>query len=141
MSSAAVEFFEQKLQFETDPADAWEDLRAGKPLVIVDARSEASYARRHIAGAINIPHRTMNGVTTARLDRSLTYVVYCDGIGCNASTKGSRNLAALGFDVREMIGGIEWRVRDGFPVEGDADTPIGEPAPSPAVAGAACPSC
>lgn len=135
MSSAATDFFDHKLQFETDPADAWEDLQAGKPIVIVDARSEASYEERHIAGAINMPHRKMNAITTAGLDRSVTYVVYCDGIGCNASTKGSRNLSALGFTVREMVGGLEWWIRDGFPVEGNDDA--GGVARVPH----ACPSC
>jgi hypothetical protein len=41
----------------------------------------------------------MSAETTAGLDRKV-YVVNCDGIGCNASTKGSHKLAQLGFAAR-----------------------------------------
>jgi hypothetical protein len=37
----------------------------------------------------------MNSETTARLDRGKVYVVYCDGIGWNVSTKGAYKLARL----------------------------------------------
>ena len=46
-------------------------------------------------GAVSFPHREMSAETTAELDRSKAYVVYCDGIGCNASTKGAYKLAGL----------------------------------------------
>jgi rhodanese-related sulfurtransferase len=58
----------------------------------------------------------MSAETTAQLDRSKVYVVYCDGIGCNASTKGVHNLARLGFRAKELLGGIDWWRRDGHPV-------------------------
>jgi len=47
-------------------------------------------------------------------------VTYCDGIGCNASTKGALNMARLGFKVRELIGGLDWWKRDGHPTERNA---------------------
>jgi rhodanese-related sulfurtransferase len=34
--------------------------------------------------------------------------------GCNGSTKAALRLAALGFQVKEMIGGVEWWERDGY---------------------------
>jgi hypothetical protein len=40
-------------------------------------------------------HREMKSESTARLDRGKVYVVYGDGIGCNASTKGAYKLARL----------------------------------------------
>jgi rhodanese-related sulfurtransferase len=49
---------------------------------------------------------------------SKTYVCYCDGIGCNASTKGALNMAKLGFKVKELIGGIEWWKFDGYATAG-----------------------
>ena len=58
----------------------------------------------------------MTAETAARLDRSKVYVVYCDGIGCNASTKGAYKLARLGFRAKELLGGIDWWRRDGHPV-------------------------
>lgn len=45
---------------------------------------------------------------------------YCDGIGCNASTKTALKLLMLGFEVRELIGGLDWWKRDGYPTEGDS---------------------
>lgn len=54
--------------------------------------------------------------TTAVLDRNLVYVCYCDGIGCNGSTQGAYKLASLGFEVKELIGGLHWWRQDGFAV-------------------------
>jgi rhodanese-related sulfurtransferase len=92
-------------------------LRKGASAVVVDARSEAAFAKEHIPGAINIPHRNMSVESTRELDRAKLYVTYCDGIGCNASTKAAFKLTELGFHVRELIGGIEWWKRDGYPTE------------------------
>ena len=58
----------------------------------------------------------MDAETVARLDRSKVYVVYCDGIGCNASTKGAYKLARLGFRAKELLGGLDWWRRGAHPV-------------------------
>ena len=49
---------------------------------------------------------------------------YCDGIGCNASTKTALKLLTLGFQVRELIGGLDWWKRDGYATAGEK-TPAG----------------
>jgi rhodanese-related sulfurtransferase len=116
-SNATAEHFRTKLAFETDAWDLNEMLRAGKKVVIIDARTETAFAQEHIPQAINFPHRTMNRESTTKLDRNTLYVTYCDGIGCNASTKGALKLAELGFPVKELIGGIDWWKRDGYPTE------------------------
>jgi len=54
----------------------------------------------------------MNEETTKGFDRMALVVTYCDGIGCNASTKGALNMARLGFRVKEPIGGLDWWKRD-----------------------------
>ena len=110
--------YSDKLQFETDSWDLRAALDKGEPVVVVDARSAQSYEKEHIPGAINLPHRTMTEESTRHLDRKNLYVVYCDGIGCNASTKGALNLARLGFRVKELMGGIDWWKRDGHKTEG-----------------------
>ena len=56
----------------------------------------------------------MNEETTKHLDKSKNYVTYCDGIGCNASTKGALNMSKLGFKTKELLGGLDWWVRDGY---------------------------
>ena len=53
------------------------------------------------------------------LDKSKVYVCYCDGIGCNASTKTALKLLTLGFQVRELIGGLDWWKRDGYATHGE----------------------
>ena len=60
----------------------------------------------------------MDPETTAHLDKDALYVTYCDGIGCNASTKGALNMVRLGFNVKELMGGLDWWIRDGYETEG-----------------------
>ena len=75
---------EDKLRFHTDSWDLSVDLEAGSTGIgVIDARGHDAYAAGHIPGAISFPHREMSVETTANLDRSIVYVVYCDGIGCN----------------------------------------------------------
>jgi rhodanese-related sulfurtransferase len=124
--SGGAEHYRNKLMFETDAWDLKDMLRAGSKIVVIDARSDVAYAQEHIPGAINFPHRTMDRESTRHLDRDTLYVTYCDGIGCNASTKGALKLAELGFQVKELIGGIDWWKRDGYPVE-SALVAISEP--------------
>jgi rhodanese-related sulfurtransferase len=108
---------EDKLRFHTDSWDLSVDLKAGlSDIVVIDARSPDTYAAGHIPGALGFPHREMSAETTAGLNRSKVYVVYCDGIGCNASTKGAYKLAKLRFRAKELLGGIDWWRRDGHPV-------------------------
>ena len=118
-----IRFYEAKLRFETDAWDLFEALGNGEHVFVIDARSPEAYALEHIPGAINIPHRTMSEATTAQLDRSARYVTYCDGIGCNASTKGALALARLGFSVQELMGGLAWWKRDGYATEGAEASP------------------
>ena len=85
------------------------DLKAAlADIVVIDARSRDAYIAGHIPGAISFPHRDMNAETVARFDRSKVYVVYCDGIACNASTKGAYKFARLGLRVKELLGGLDW---------------------------------
>ena len=109
--------YEAKLAFETDSWDLKVAMESGENIIVIDARSPEAYQKEHIPGAINIPHRTMNEETTKHLDRLALVVIYCDGIGCNASTKGALNMAKLGFRVKELIGGLDWWKRDGHKTE------------------------
>ncbi|WP_161803937.1 GNAT family N-acetyltransferase [Gulbenkiania mobilis] len=114
MTHPQIAFYEAKLAYETDPADVQAALAAGKKWLLVDARSTDAYARETIPSALSIPHRTMNPETTACLPRDHLIVTFCDGIGCNGSTQGALALARLGFNVKEMLGGIDWWKRDGY---------------------------
>jgi rhodanese-related sulfurtransferase len=120
MMEQQLKHYSDKLAFEIDSWDLRAALDKGELIVVVDARSAQSYQQEHIPGAINFPHRTMTEESTRQLDRSRLYVVYCDGIGCNASTKGALNLTKLGFRVKELMGGLDWWKRDGYKTEGSA---------------------
>ena len=113
-----IRFYAAKLEFETDSWDLFESLKNPTSVVVIDTRSEEAYEREHIPGAVNLPHRTLSPETTAGLNKALTYVTYCDGIGCNASTKGALKMAKLGFRVKELLGGLDWWTRDGYATEG-----------------------
>jgi rhodanese-related sulfurtransferase len=113
-----IEHYESKLAYEIDPADLHEALKNEENVIVIDARSAQGYTLEHIPGALNIPHRTMNKETTSHLDKKVLYITYCDGIGCNASTKGALKMARLGFTVKELIGGLAWWKTDGYSTEG-----------------------
>lgn len=117
-----IDFYEQKLNFEIDPADLHEALKGNQNIIVIDTRSPQGFEQEHIPGAINIPHRTMNAETTRHLDKTALVVTYCDGIGCNASTKGALNMVKLGFTVKELIGGIAWWKAEGYATEGSAES-------------------
>ena len=113
--------YENKLAFEIDAADVAEYFKTkvndGK-IIVIDTRSTSAFEREHIPGAINFPHRTMNEETVKPLRTDVLYVTYCDGVGCNASTKGALKLSRLGFKVKELMGGLDWWKRDGYSTAG-----------------------
>ena len=113
-----IDFYEKKLHYEIDAWDLQDLIKNHSPVVVIDARSSEAYSHEHIPGAINIPHRTMTPENTADLDKNALIVTYCDGIGCNASTKGALNMTRLGFHVKELMGGLDWWKRDGYSTAG-----------------------
>jgi len=113
-----IEFYQNKLDLEMDPSDLFHALENGDSLIPLDTRQPFGFEKEHIPNAINIPHHEMDEKSTRHLDKTKTYVCYCDGIGCNASTKGALNMAKLGFTVKELIGGIEWWKFDGYATVG-----------------------
>jgi len=109
-----VDEMHRQLRYHTDSWDLAHDLTARHPdIVVVDVRPPTAYEAAHIPGALSFPHREINEESARALDRSKIYVVYCDGIGCNGSTKGAYKLSSLGFKVKELLGGLDWWRRDG----------------------------
>lgn len=113
-----IKHYSDKLAYEIDSWDLKVALENGEPVIVLDTRSPQAYETEHIPGAVSLPHRAMDALTTAGFNKACLVVTYCDGIGCNASTKGALNMARLGFRVRELIGGFDWWKRDGHPTEG-----------------------
>lgn len=113
-----IKYYKNKLAYEMDSWDLFEALDNDENIIVIDTRSTEAYEICHIPKSLNIPHRTMDIKTTNSLDKTALYVCYCDGIGCNASTKGALKMAELGFMVKELIGGLDWWNRDGYSTEG-----------------------
>jgi len=109
-----INHYLNKLNYEIDSSDVYEAIQKQEKIIVIDARKPQAYQTCHIPNALNLPHKQMNEETTKMLDKDFLYVVYCDGIGCNASTKGALNMTRLGFKVKELLGGLDWWKRDGY---------------------------
>lgn len=114
----AQRHFAARLAYETDAADVAADLAAGtRPYTVVDVRSRRAHHRGRVPGAVSLPAGEIDAAAAAALPAG-PLVVYCWGPGCNGAAKGAHRLAALGREVKEMLGGFEYWVREGQPVEG-----------------------
>jgi rhodanese-related sulfurtransferase len=112
----ALTFFAAKLAFQTDVSDVAAAL-ATVDFTLVDTRDLRAWRQGHIPGAVHLP-RGMIPIRAAKLlGRDRPVVVYCWGPGCDGATKSALALAERGYQVKEMIGGIEYWIREGFPVE------------------------
>ncbi|WP_435093937.1 rhodanese-like domain-containing protein [Clavibacter michiganensis] len=136
-SLSATDFFAAKLTYETDPADLAADRANGAAPLVVDVRSDASWAKGRIPGAVHIAGAELAARAAAELpDRDARIVVYCWGPGCNGSTRAALTLATLGYTrVQELIGGFEYWAREGFAVVTDAGRTRREPDPLTAPVG------
>ncbi|MFJ5957314.1 rhodanese-like domain-containing protein [Paenarthrobacter sp. NPDC092416] len=112
---SASEYFRAKLQFEIDVMDVAH--AAPGSLVVVDTRRQSSWDHGHIPGAVHIPTAHIPAVTPDMIPTGSQVVVYSWGPGCNGSTFAALAFAELGYSVKEMMGGIEYWIRNGLPVE------------------------
>lgn len=114
---ASQQYLSAKLAWYVDAWDLaeWQAL-GDQRLVVIDVRSATAYSAGHLCGAINFPHRLMSAAALEVLDKDKLYVTYCDGIGCNGSTKGALRLASAGYRVKELIGGLDFWRRDDHPI-------------------------
>ena len=117
-----IEYYQSKLDFEMDPSDLFSAIENGENIIPLDTRKSFAFEKEHIPGAINLHHREMDETTTRHLDRSKLYACYCDGIGCNGSTRGALKMTRLGFRVKEVIGGLQWWKFEGYITEGTLST-------------------
>jgi rhodanese-related sulfurtransferase len=113
-----LSFYQQKLEYELDSSDLFTRVNQDEKIIIIDTRSPSAYETERIPGSINLPHREMNTESTKSLDKDILYVTYCDGIGCNGSTKGAYKMTKLGFKVKELMGGLDWWKRDAYETHG-----------------------
>ncbi|MEV1010823.1 rhodanese-like domain-containing protein [Streptomyces sp. NPDC049881] len=116
-ATAALAHFTARLSFETDVSDVHADLEADAPgLVVVDTRSREAWDLGHVPGAVHLPTAEIPRRGAAAVPPGAVAVTYCWGPGCNGATRAAAAFARLGVPVKEMTGGYEYWVREGFPV-------------------------
>ncbi|RAN69511.1 hypothetical protein B5P43_35995 [Bacillus sp. SRB_336] len=111
-------FVDAKLAYEIDVVAAAE----------AQAGGQQSWDHGHIAGALHLPAASLAALPQT-LPRDRCLVVYGWGPGCNGATYTARRLLSAGFGVRELIGGYEYWVRNGFAIEAEGTTSHSEPDP------------
>ncbi|MDG9715713.1 rhodanese-like domain-containing protein [Streptomyces sp. DH24] len=115
----AAAHFRASLAFHADVSDVAAALAAGGDpgFVVLDSRSTESWDQGHVPGAVHLPTGLVPERAGRLLDRSVPVVTYCWGPGCNGATRAALALAELGYRVKEMLGGFEYWVREGFEFE------------------------
>lgn len=118
----AADHFESLLKFETDCWDVHEAISSRAPdFVLLDVRSIDAYRKGHVAGAVNVPHATIEQARLADYSSDTLFVVYCAGPHCNGAHRAAIRLAHLGRPVKMMIGGITGWVDEGFQLVSDPE--------------------
>nr|WP_314491003.1 rhodanese-like domain-containing protein [uncultured Pseudomonas sp.] len=111
----AYTHFSSRLRFETDCSDVYRSQQTGEvDYVLVDVRSTMAFAAGHIAGALNLPTKTITRARLAEFPADSLFVVYCAGPHCNGVHRAAARLAQLGYAVKEMIGGVTGWLDEGF---------------------------
>lgn len=114
----AAAYFAARLAHHTDVSDVHAALEGGDPgFTLVDTRGEAAWAQARIPGAVHLPTARIPELATRLLDPRLPVVVHCWGPGCDGAARAALTLARLGFQVKEMLGGIEYWIREGLTVQ------------------------
>ncbi|WP_417689949.1 rhodanese-like domain-containing protein [Roseibium sp.] len=113
----AAAHFGAKLGFETDCDDVASVLKTGDPdfVLLHVVGTPDAYARRHVPGAIHLPHREISAERMSEWPEGTLFVVYCAGPHCNGADKAAYKLALLGRPVKLMIGGITGWADEGLP--------------------------
>ncbi|MBH1938000.1 rhodanese-like domain-containing protein [Streptomyces sp. AV19] len=116
--TASAAYFAARLAFHTDAADVHAALAAGTAdFTVVDSRSTQAWDQGHVPGAVHLPTAQIPVLAAEFLDPARPVVVHCWGPGCDGATKAALELARLGYRVKEMLGGIEYWIREGYEVE------------------------
>ncbi|MFG3321632.1 rhodanese-like domain-containing protein [Streptomyces sp. NPDC048171] len=115
----AAAYFRASLAFHTDVSDVAAAMAAdgGPGFTLVDCRSTESWDQGHVPGAVHLPTARVAEQAGRLLDPAVPVVTYCWGPACDGATRAALALAELGYPVKEMRGGFEYWVREGFAYE------------------------
>jgi rhodanese-related sulfurtransferase len=110
----ALEYFEAKLEFTTEPGDLY-DMIQNNEVKVIDVRAEKDYREGHIPAAVNLPKErwaTCEGLTHDRPN-----VVYCYSMLCYLALKACIEFTKAGYRVVELTGGFKGWQRSHLPIE------------------------
>lgn len=112
----AAAWFAHKLSVETDCADVHYAMQQGEQdfVLLHVIGSHDVFARRHLPGALHLPHREINAERMAQWPAETLFVVYCAGPHCNGADIAALKLAQLGRPVKMMLGGLTGWADEGF---------------------------
>lgn len=127
--NARLALVDAVLAYQIDVVAAARAVAAGDA-ALVDTRRQESWDHGHIAGALHLPQTSLHSAADV-LPRDRTLIVYGWGPGCNGATTTARHLLRAGLDVRELLGGYEYWVRNGF--ETESGGVVSRQAPDPLV--------
>lgn len=115
-AEVAATHFLQRLSVETDCADVYSALTAGEAdfVLLHVVGAPETFARRHIPGALHLPHREITPQRMAQWPEDTLFVVYCAGPHCNGADRAALKLAQLGRPVKIMLGGLTGWADEGF---------------------------
>lgn len=99
----------QEISYQQIPmAEAVDLMEQESGYILLDVRTTAEFAEKHIPGAINIPNEEIGSEKIPELpDKSQLILVYCRS--GNRSKQAAQKLAALGYTNIVEFGGInDW---------------------------------
>lgn len=104
----AIAHFERRLSVETDCSDVAQALASGEQdfVLLHVIGSPETFRRRHVPGALHLPHREIDAERMAQWPLDTLFVAYCAGPHCNGADQAALKLARLGRPVKIMIGGL-----------------------------------
>jgi rhodanese-related sulfurtransferase len=112
----AIAHFQRLMSLQTDCADVADAFSRGAPdfVLLHVVGSTKTFQRRHLPGAIHLPHREISAERLSQWPQDTLFVAYCAGPHCNGADQAALKLAQLNRPVKIMIGGITGWADEGF---------------------------
>lgn len=112
----AVSHFQHRLSVETDCADVHHAMTHNEQdfVLLHVVGSPQAFARRHLPGALHLPHAQMTAGRMQQWPADTLFVVYCAGPHCNGADRAALKLARMGLAVKIMLGGVTGWEDEGY---------------------------
>ena len=112
----AIEYYHHEVTYQSNPYQLNQFIQnQDDSIVILDLRNAQAFAKGHVPGAINFPPEKWSELN--ELPRDKTLIVYCYDITCFLAKNAAIRFLKEGFEVKEMFGGWQTWVDQGYPVE------------------------